>query len=354
MRSGRCAYSARDGGRSRWRVQWRVAQSFRLLRWLLRLLLLPLLLASPSAAVAASDFDLMGTWYVLIHYRDEASSNPEVDRWEDRVWVFGNKGSRLSWTEYPIVVFSDPRGRFERTMSGAVSRVLEAWEPNEAQLAEIQSGLEANARGSRSKTLKGSPSRGYKSVGSLRTQGVSVIGYHETWSIEGLPDRPTFTRDDMMGSGRTAVMEGRTQYAGSEVSEDGALVRGSYERDGTRHGVFQMMRAGDVAKAGSKNKRRTSGEARRPYLTVFDTPQDKRDVASLASLGSDASEEDLALLRAQLRETISPTLRDVGFEGARLDQRTESLAAQVEMLLLEQEMTVDEVEAMVLEGKIQP
>ena len=293
----------------------------------------------------------MGTWYVLVHYRDETTSNPDVDRWEDRIWVFGKKGSRLAWTEYPIVVFSDPTGRFERTLSGATSRVLAAWEPNEVQLAEIQGGVEANIRGSRTKTLKGSPSRGYQSAGSLRSQGVSVIGYHETWSIEGLPDRPTFRRDDVMGSGRTATMEGRTEYAGSDVSQDGSLVRGSYERDGTRHGVFRMMRAGKVVKAGSKKKKT---EARRPYLTLFNTRQDKRDIESLASLGSDGTEEDRVQLRAQLRETIYPTLRNVGFEGARLDQRTESLAVQVEMLLLEQGMTVDEVEAMVLEGKIQP
>jgi hypothetical protein len=350
MRSGRRATSALAAGRLRRRLRWSVSQPVRSLRRCSFWSLSALLLSWPSAGFA-SDFDLMGSWYVLIHYRDEAANNPEVDRWEDRVWVFGKKGSRLSWTEYPVVMFSDRRGRFERTLSGATRRVLEAWEPNEAQLGEIRAGLEASVRGSRSKTLKGSPSRGYRSAGNLRSQGVSVIGYHETWSIEGLPDRPTFIRDDLMGSGRTATMEGRTEYAGSEVGENGSLIRGSYERDGTRHGVFRMMRAGEVVKDESKKKKQAT---RRPYLSVFDSPQDKRDIGSLASLGSDASDQDLAELRKQLRQTIERTLRGVGFEGPLLEQRTESLAVQVEMLLLEQAMTVDEVEAMVLEGKIQP
>ena len=31
--------------------------------------------------------------------------------------------------------------------------------------------------------------------------GNVVIGYSESWSIDGLPHKPVFTRDDVMGSG---------------------------------------------------------------------------------------------------------------------------------------------------------
>ena len=310
-----------------------------------------LLLSLPEVAAAGPKLDLLGTWYVLIHYRDEASSDPEVERWDDKIWVFGKKGSRLSWTEYPFVGFRDQRGRFERTMSGLQSRVLAAWEPSARQRAEIAAGLEADPRGSKTKTLRGSASRGYKSVGGMQTQNVSVIGYHETWSIEGLPDKPVFTRDDFMGSGRTESMEGRTQYTGEEVLEGGALIRGTYQRDGARRGVFRMMRAGDVLSTGSRKK---DARRMRPYLSVFAFPQDEREIVSLASRGDAISTDELERLRELLNKSIERTLSDLGLEGPELVLRSESLSSQVESLLIEQGKTVEEIDAMVGEGMIQP
>ncbi len=293
----------------------------------------------------------MGSWYVLIHYRDEATSNPEADRWEDRIWIFEKKGSRLSWTEYPIVIFSDQSGRFERTVSGVQGRVLAAWEPNEKQRRQIAKGLEAPSRGSKTKTLRGSERLGYKSVGGLRTQSVSVIGYHETWSIDGLPDAPVFARDDLMGSGRTANLEGRTQYTTTEVLEGGTLIRGSYQRDGTRHGVFRMMRTGAAVRA--KIKKRGSAP-KRPYLTVFSSARGKREISALVSRGDTLSDEELQQLRARLQKSIGETLRDFGLDGDALSQRTQSLSSQIEVLLLEQGKTVEDLDRMVGEGMIQP
>jgi hypothetical protein len=307
----------------------------------------------PRAATAAPELDLLGTWYVLVHYRDEATASPEAEQWDDRVWVFGKKGSRLSWTEYPLVGFEDQRGRFERTMSGAQSRVLAAWEPNAKQRAQIAEGLEVDSRGSKTKTLRGSASRGYKNVGGLRTQSVSVIGYHETWSIKGLPDKPVFARDDLMGSGRTQSMEGRTEYAGEEVLEGGTLIRGTYERDGTRHGVFRMMRAGELITAGGRKKKKDTSH-KRPYLTVFAFQQDKREIATLANRGDAISDEELARLRSLLNKSIERTLSDHGIEGPDLVLRSESLASQVEALLVRDGKTIDEIDDMVSEGMIQP
>ena len=61
------------------------------------------------------------------------------------------KGSRLRWTEYPMVIFGDGTGRFESLGTNRASRVLQHWEPNKAQRAEIASGLQVNSRGSKSK-----------------------------------------------------------------------------------------------------------------------------------------------------------------------------------------------------------
>ena len=111
-------------------------------RDLRRLALAILLLLAPAAASAG--VDLVGTWHVLIHYTDDHTSHPDQMRWLDRVWVFGKKGSKLHWTEYPIVVFSDDSGRFERRSTGQYARVIGAWEPSQSQLD--------NAPGSQSST----------------------------------------------------------------------------------------------------------------------------------------------------------------------------------------------------------
>ena len=208
--------------------------------------------AVPAPALA--EFDLFGTWYVLIHYRDSATNNPDFDRWLDRIWQFEEKGSRMQWTEYPIVVFQDQSGRFER-FRGVRSRVLAYWEPNENQRGQIQAGLEINSRGSKTKSLRGSPAKGYRSTSRMRTQSASVIGYVENWSVEDLQTHPVFTFDDIMGSGRTESMEGRTRYTTTVVGDDGNLLEGTYNRDGTRIGTFQLIRAGRVARVADKSKK---------------------------------------------------------------------------------------------------
>ena len=111
----------------------------------------------------AEAVDLIGTWHVLIHYKDSVTDHPERERWEDRIWEFEQEGSRLRWTDYPIVVFSDQSGRFEQLGGNRASRVLHFWEPSATQLAQIQEGLEINPRGSRSKTLRGSDAEGWSS-----------------------------------------------------------------------------------------------------------------------------------------------------------------------------------------------
>jgi hypothetical protein len=190
--------------------------------------------------------ELGGWWHVTIHYRDEASGDPDVSRWEDCVWHFERRGSRLQWTVFPTVVFRDETGRFETTGDGRPARTLHAWEPNEAQRAEIEKGLQVDARGSRSKGLRGTARSGYRSAGGLQSESIGVIGYSESWSVEGLPARPVFTQAVSMGSAGTENVEGRTRYVAESVSADGREVRGSFVRDGTRHGTFVLRRAGEV------------------------------------------------------------------------------------------------------------
>jgi hypothetical protein len=214
---------------------------------------------------SANAIDLIGAWHVTVHYRDEASANPDADRWDDKVWSFEKRGSRMQWTEFPIVVFENREGRFETSAEARPMRTLHFWEPNAEQTAQIARGLLVNPRGAKSKGLRGSASRGFRSVGGLRSESASVIGYSESWSIEGLGSKPVFTQDVVMGSGRTEDMQGRTRYAGEAVNEDRLEVRGSFVRDGTRHGTFVLRRAGEIIVMGGgrgSTKGSTRGGAR--------------------------------------------------------------------------------------------
>ena len=209
-----------------------------------------------ASGVEGGAVDLIGTWHVTVHYRDEASANPDAERWDDKLWRFETRGSRLQWTEYPIVVFENRKGRFDASEHGRPLRVLHFWQPNQEQLAEIEKGLFVNPRGAKSKGLRGSPSRGYRSAGGLRSESASVIGYSESWSVAGLPGKPVFTQDVVMGSGRTEDMQGRTRFTADVVSPEGNEVRGRFVRDGTRRGTFALRRAGAAILIGSKRDTR--------------------------------------------------------------------------------------------------
>ena len=300
-------------------------------------------------AAAQAEVDLLGTWYVLIHYRDSATNNPDFDRWLDRIWQFEKKGSRIQWTEYPIVVFQDQAGRFER-FRGVRSRVLAYWEPNANQRSQIQAGLEINSRGSKTKSLRGSPKKGYRSTSRMRAQSASVIGYVENWSVEDLQTNPVFTFDDIMGSGRTESMEGRTRYTTTAVGDDGNLLEGTYNRDGTRIGTFQLMRAGQVARVADKSKkvekerqqlfveglqrqlesgeisdvgrsgdRPVSAETREATSYVLSLPKDQRE-ALLGKLDGRSEAEQAEIMREHF-ETLPPE------EQERLRERFESLGS---------------------------
>jgi hypothetical protein len=210
-----------------------------------------------NAAVAAEPdpIDLVGTWHVLVHYTDSDTANPETVRWDDRLWVFERKGTRLSWTEYPIVVFKDRSGRFERSQAGQ-RRVLHAWEPNAAQLAQIEAGLEFNTRGSKTKSLRHKKDGGWQSAGAAPVMSASVVGYHETWSISWEDGVPTFTRDDILGAERAESMSGRTCYHGTRVVGGSREIRGDFARDESRRGSFRMRRSGEAQSVGTKRTQR--------------------------------------------------------------------------------------------------
>jgi hypothetical protein len=209
-----------------------------------------LALSSLAASAARAELDLLGSWFVLIHYRDSQTANPDAERWADKVWQLETKGSRLQWSEYPIVVFRNASGRFGAVAGNPRSRLLVSWEPSPAQLQEIAAGPRVNSRGSKTKSLRGSAKHGYESVGRAAVASAMIVGYQETWSIKDPTGLPIFTFDDSLGTsaalaaGGGSAASGRTRYTALEVSPDGNRISGSFVRDENRRGTFRLIRAG--------------------------------------------------------------------------------------------------------------
>jgi hypothetical protein len=209
-----------------------------------------LVAALPRVGTAGDDaYPLEGAWYVLVHYSqsdtDEAnglSKDPAADRkaWEDKVWVFEQRGSRFAWTEYPVVVLRDERGRMESLASGRRVRTSGHWRPTSRQRTELAKGPAVVSGWARSKTLRGDPERGYRSHGAANRESTSVIAYSERWEIEGLMDLPVFRREDEMSGGRAEALSGLVEYRGTKLSKDS--VEGDFVRDEVERGRFRMER----------------------------------------------------------------------------------------------------------------
>ena len=317
--------------------------------------------ATPVRADASGGpaVDLIGTWHVLIHYTDDHSHDTSQLRWDDRVWVFESAGSRLRWIEYPIVVFEDKSGRFESRGRSGVGRVLHAWEPNGSQRAAIKAGLEVNPRGQKSKTLRQGGDGSWRSVGRSTAASASVITYVENWSIENASDRPVFRRQEVLGSGRTDDLEGFTEYATTEVSRAGDLLRGSFERDGSRHGTFRMQRSGPTSAVASK----TASVGQRfyaSYLAGLRAALAKREALierAAAARGDDGGEASRRLreqARAEVRAAIEESIREAKGDPAELRPEIDSLSRQIERRMVEDGRSPEDVVRMLQEGRINP
>jgi hypothetical protein len=205
-------------------------------------------------AAQPEPLNLRGSWYVLVHYRESTqesiqeptTASPDDSRWEDKIWTFEPKGSRLVWTEYSAVVFDDERGRHEKLASGRLIQSSGTWQPSPRQLAQVKTGLSVDSHSAHGKSLTGDPRQGYRSAGRTNRESASVIGYSEAWEIRGLAALPMFQRTDEMTSGRSVALSGRTEYRSTAVSADGQRISGSFTRDRDQTGTFSMIRSGQI------------------------------------------------------------------------------------------------------------
>jgi hypothetical protein len=293
------------------------------------------LAAGATGAAGEPTVDLTGTWHVLIHYRDDTAHDREQMRWDDRLWSFQRDAKGLEWTEYPIVVFQDETGRFEKSRTG-LHRVVGAWDPSPPQLAEIKSGLEYNTRGTKSKTLRGSDAGGWSSgARGASPAAANVITYSESWSITGLPTKPVFTRDDVLGSASAEHMEGRTQYVTQSVEENGDLLRGTFERDGTRHGTFTMRRSG-VAKVTEGSGKTQSQRETETFFRNYGTG-DFFTAAEIQAMkdGVGAANDGGKRLREQVRAEIEKKTREQGVDPSLVEPQIDKLTEKISSMLLE-------------------
>jgi hypothetical protein len=311
-------------------------------------------LAGPARAAS---LDLTGTWYVLVHYQDSESPHPERVHWEDRLWVFERKGDTLEWKDYPIVVFDDESGRFEQLGGNRAARVLGPWEPNPGQQAEIARGLQFNTRGSKSKTLRGSDAGGWRSGAAQAAPSASVLTYSETWSIEGLPSKPVFERDDALSGGRAETLEGRTRYQTEEISPDGNELRGRFDRDGTRRGSFRMMRSG-VAQVVRGSGKTNEERLRAAFISNFGLGLSSAADAEHELQGwkdpSEVPPEVREQVRRSVREEIERRVRERGESPEALAPQIDALAGRIEHLIIDERRSPEEIDRLIRDGRLAP
>ena len=312
----------------------------------------------PAPAPALDADDLVGAWHVLVHYRDSATENPDTKRWEDRIWVFEKAGEQLRWTDYPIVVFDDDTGRFENIGGNRASRVLDFWEPNAAQQEQLRAGLAINSRGSRSKTLSGSDASGWSSAKKGPGYRSSrFITYEETWTIDGLPDAPRFERQESMGSAGSDDFEGRTVYETKSI-EGGDVLRGSFDRDGTRKGTFRLMRTGAVKSVDEGGGRSAAGKTlkRAEFIAMLapgleKLPGERSEKQWREAVQSPQAKQERLALRAALEEGLRTQV--LSEEDLR-SQHTllSNLAVELERLFVEENKSLADLRKMMREGEV--
>jgi len=327
-----------------------------------RLLFAGLLLAAlaPASAFAIDAKGLVGAWHVLVHYKDSASENPDAKRWEDRIWVFSQVGDQLRWEDYPIVVFDDDTGRFESSDGNRTSRVLDYWEPNEKQQEQIQQGLAINSRGSRTKSLSGSDEKGWSSSrGGANYKSSRFVTYEETWSITGLPDKPRFERQDSMGAAGSEEFEGKTVYETTAIEQGGDVIRGNFDRDGTRKGTFRLARTGGLHSVSESGGKSASGEQlkRSEFVAMLapgleKLPGERSEAEWRAAVTSSNGKEERLALRAAIEQGLrSQVMADDDVTSGQ-NRVLSNLAVELERLFTEDHKSLADLRKMMKNGEV--
>lgn len=307
-------------------------------------------LAALGAAPAPAA-DLEGAWYVLVHYRDLRSAQPELEQWEDRLFVFEREGDGLRFREYPVVLFDDEGGRFERR-GGETERVLGPFEPDAGQRREIERGLRIQGTGVREKRLRPAGS-GFSSVRSAFDSARSV-GFESIVEVDLAGPAPRIALADSLGSSAAIALEGRTEYRGERIDGAGTIF-GRYERDGRRVGSFRMLRSG--APRGLAAPPPPPGEPTRAEVEERLYRSLGRQLAASDALperfaGGGAAER--AALGERVRVVVAGLFEDQGNDPRAHAPSIERLARAIEGLYVDEGRSREEIGRMLEDGRLRP
>jgi hypothetical protein len=141
-------------------------------------------------------------------------------------------------------------------------------------------------------------------------------------------------------------VEGRTQYVTQSVEEGGDLVRGSFERDGTRHGTFTMRRAG-VAKVTEGSGKTQSQRVTEAFFqnyggADFFTPAEIQALKDSVAAGGAAKGGEQSV-REKVRAEIERKTREQGVEPSLVEPQIDKLTEKISSMLLEGK-SPDEIE----------
>ncbi len=199
------------------------------------LLLAPL--GVPAGPQEPPLLDLSGEWYVLLHYRDGNSPDPDGVRFRDFGWSIQQGEGEIVFRTYPYVVFEE---ELEQLRKGYM-RAAERWDPDPATMARLREELPVSPRAATSERLLGSRAVGFRSPSS-GPGGVNTLTFTRDWRVRFEPGVVRVEIEDALGGHQGfEEMHETTVYEIQERTGPGEL-RGVY-REGKREGTFRMLRA---------------------------------------------------------------------------------------------------------------
>jgi hypothetical protein len=176
-----------------------------------------------------------------------------------------------------------------------------------------------------------------------------------------MPDRPTFIRDDVLGSVATEDVEGRTIWEGESVESNGDVIRGRYDRDGTRIGTFRLQRSGEVSvvkgSGKSQNERARDALARAYASQIFagELPggASEADIRRAIDAG-EFTDEDRSELRREFERSITASFQGQGNDPRQFRPQIQSLARKMVALFVDEGKSIEEIQRMLADGSLRP
>ncbi len=193
-----------------------------------------------APATDLTKVDLNGSWYVLIHYKDEQSEDKSITKFKDFVWTIEQTANTLTWEHYPYVLFPEDAELIRRQ----AMRGHTAWEPDESQWTHLKSAIDVSSRALTRKRMTGSVAQGWKSLAPLGSGGLNTMSFSRNWDVGFKPDKVSIVIVDSL-SGATGLggIEEATTYEIRERTSPGEF-RGTYE-EGSKRGTFRMVRSAE-------------------------------------------------------------------------------------------------------------